>query len=98
MKVCIILSISGGNDSRKIQERRLIFKLGSTHVMDQRTSLFYLTPDRLGVFCMFFIYLGQIKTAGAPFSLVLSLLCRIHIFCSPGVSGDFRQSRLANRR
>ena len=31
MKVCAISSSSGGNDSRKRQERRFIFKLGITH-------------------------------------------------------------------
>ena len=31
MKVSAYSSISGGNDSRKRQERRLIFKLGTTH-------------------------------------------------------------------
>ena len=31
IKVCAISSISSGNDSRKRQERRLIFKLETTH-------------------------------------------------------------------
>ena len=31
IKVCAISPISGGNDSRKIHEKRLIFKIGTIH-------------------------------------------------------------------
>ena len=43
MKICVISPISGGNDSRKRHEKRLIFKIGTIHPhgLNERSSFIW---------------------------------------------------------
>ena len=49
IKICALSSISGGNDSRKRQERRFIFKLGTTH--PHGSTNVFLSFNHLMSFC-----------------------------------------------
>ena len=52
VKVCAISPISGGNDSRKRHEKRLIFKIGTIHPhgLNERFSFIWSYPFIVSVF------------------------------------------------
>ena len=57
MKVCAISPISGGNDSRKRQQKRFIFKIGTIHPHKQLTNDFLNQRfSSIWSLCSFFIF------------------------------------------
>ena len=77
IKVCTISPISGGNDSRKRQEKRLIFKIGTIHSHGLKNDFILFDLSVVSVF----VQVVRIKAMTSHLFTPLFLLIHLPLHC-----------------